>query len=107
MGIYPAVLLTVAVVVLVLVAIYAILAINEIRETSREAGTLIAKFNDEMDKVQHVTNAVSGLTGAVSGSIGRTVVTFATLMIRLMKARGEKSKSSHSATAEAVRERGS
>src|SRR6185503_16076927 len=101
MGIYPAVLLTVAVVVFILVAVYLILAINEIKETVREAGALIAKLNDEMEKVQHVTNAVSGLTGAVSGSIGKTVITFANLMIKLMRSRGEKNRSSAAATAEA------
>jgi hypothetical protein len=46
---------------------------------------LIDKANEEMDRVHHVTNVVSNITGAVGSTMGKTLVTLAGVMLRFMR----------------------
>lgn len=85
MTIYYAVLAAVVVAALVAVAVHIIRTLGQVQATAREAELLLKKTNAEVDKVSQVTNAMSGLAGAVGGTGSRLAFGVANLVLQTIQ----------------------
>ena len=66
----------------------------QLRQTARSAQTLLDKLDQELDRVHLVTNLLSDITGAVGGSLGKTLLTLTGFMVRMMRRNRGKAKPS-------------
>jgi hypothetical protein len=85
MNIYYAVLAAIVVAALVAVAYQLIKTLIQLQGTAREAEALVQKANAEMEKVGHVTSAVSGFAGVLGSRGGRLAATAANLAVHLIQ----------------------
>ena len=85
MEIFLAVCLGVFVAAIVVLVVFLCQTIVQLKHTARSAQMLIDNVNEEVERVHNITNVVSNITGAVGSSFGKTAITVASLVARLLR----------------------
>jgi len=85
MEIFLAVCLGIFTAAIVVLVVYLCQTIVQLKYTARSAQVLLDKVNDEVDRVHNITSVVSNITGALGSSMGKTAITVASLVARLLR----------------------